>query len=117
VDAVGDEVEGGAALHLERRARMVGQHEHRHVVGRVRPPPALPGIVGPRPADRAEHVAAEDPGAEVLEPGRGELLVDAGAAFAAAEHLLEGSGRKDPFVQRHAADAERIGQALVGPAP
>ena len=48
VDAVGDEVEGRAALHLERRARVVRQHEHRHVVGRVVAPPALPGVVGPR---------------------------------------------------------------------
>ena len=69
-------------------------------------------VVGPGPADRAEHVAAEDPGAEVGEAGGRELLVDAGAAFAAAVHLLEGAGREDPFVQRHAADAERMVDAL-----
>ncbi len=30
-------------------------------------PPAFPALVGPRPAHRAEHVAAEDPGADVRE--------------------------------------------------
>ena len=51
VDAVGDEVKRRAALHRDRRRAVMRQHEHRHVVRRVRPPPALPAVVGPRPAD------------------------------------------------------------------
>ena len=47
VDALGDEVEGRAALHLERGARVVRQDEHRHMVRRVVAPPAAPR---PRPA-------------------------------------------------------------------
>ena len=41
LDAVGDEVEGGAALHLERLALVVGEDEDRHVEGRVLAPPAV----------------------------------------------------------------------------
>ena len=113
-DAVGDEVERRAAFHLERRARVVGQHEDRHVVRRARAPPALPAVVGPRPAHRAEHVAAEDPGADAVEAARGVILVDAGRAAFAAVHPAERAGREGPFVQRHAADAERVLEALVG---
>src|SRR4051795_12409616 len=37
-----DEVEYGATLHLDRRTRVVSEHEHRRVERRVRPPPAAP---------------------------------------------------------------------------
>ena len=49
LDAVGDEVERGAALHLDRRARVVGEHEHRMVVRGIVAPPPVP-VVAPRPA-------------------------------------------------------------------
>ena len=65
LDPVGDKVEGRAARHLDRLARVVRQHEHRHVIRRALAPPPLPRLVGPVAADRAEHVAAEDPGADV----------------------------------------------------
>ena len=42
VNAVGDEVEGGASFHNERLARMVGENEDGHVVGRVVAPPTFP---------------------------------------------------------------------------
>jgi len=45
VDPVGDEHEGRPALHRQRLARMVGQDEHRRVVGRVVAPPALPRLI------------------------------------------------------------------------
>ena len=47
LDAIGHEVKDSAALHLDGRARMMRQDKHRHVVGRVVSPPALPGMVGP----------------------------------------------------------------------
>src|SRR4029453_15382251 len=56
-EAVGDEPEGGAALHRQRRAGVVGEHEHGGVVGRVLAPPAPPAEI-PVVADRSEHVAA-----------------------------------------------------------
>ena len=48
LDPVGDEVERRAALHLERLARVVGEHVDRRVVRRVLAPPAAPLSV-PRP--------------------------------------------------------------------
>jgi hypothetical protein len=67
---------------------------------------------GPR---TAEHVAAQNPGADVLESARGEIVVEAGLALVLAEQgALERAGRDEPFVQRHAADAERILQVLPG---
>lgn len=45
IDAVGDECEGRASLHRQRLARMVREHEHRSVVGRVLAPPAGPGQI------------------------------------------------------------------------
>ena len=73
VNAVGDEVEGGASFHGEWRARVVGENEDGHVVGRVVAPPTFPGVVWPGAADGAEHVAAEDPGTDVFKAavGRG----------------------------------------------
>src|SRR5207237_8495113 len=64
VNALGDEANFRAALHLERRARVMREHEHRRVIRRLFAPPAAPAIVGPRPAHRTEHVAPEDPRAD-----------------------------------------------------
>src|SRR5215218_5650075 len=40
LEAAGDEVEGRPALHLERLAGVMGEHEHGGVVGRLGAPPA-----------------------------------------------------------------------------
>jgi hypothetical protein len=66
VDAFRDEVEFGAAFHLQGWPGVVGEHEHGHVVRRLVAPPALPALVGPGAAHRAEHVAPHDPGAHAL---------------------------------------------------
>ena len=99
------------------------------MVRRVVAPPALPAFVGPGPADRAEHVAAEDPGADILEAARRKGVVGARRPFALAGrgmipksllstcHSLERARREDPFVQRFAADTQRIVGALVGARP
>ena len=112
---VGDEMECGAAVHRDRLAGMVGQHEYRGVVRRGVAPPALPVFIGPGAADRAEHVAAQDPCADVAESARGKVVIDAGRTIPVAVHALEGAGGEKPFVQRHAADAKRIFQALIRP--
>lgn len=114
-DSAGDEVEDGAALDRDRIARMVGEHEDRHAIGRLLAPPALPAVVGPWPAARREHVAAHDPGAEIFEAARREMLVDAIAAALLAVHRAEGGRVEHPFVQRLAAAPQRIGEALVRP--
>src|ERR1035438_425553 len=55
-----DEVERRAALHLNRRTGIVGEYEHRVLVGRIVAPPPLPVQILPRAALRPEHVAAHN---------------------------------------------------------
>ena len=64
VNAVGDEPKHRAALHLERRSRVMGQHEDGRVIRRLVTPPAFPAVVGPRAPDGTEHVSTENPGAD-----------------------------------------------------
>src|SRR3954471_7353656 len=116
VDAVGDEMERRAAAHLEGLARVVGENEDRAVVRRLVAPPAFPAFVGPRAAHGTEHVAAEDPGAEVDETLLGHLVVDAGLAAAlVAVHGLEEARREEPFHDFRPAHAERVLQVLLRP--
>jgi hypothetical protein len=75
LDAVGDKIEGGAAFHLQRRAWILGQHEHGHMVWRFLAPPALPVVVRATAHGPAKHIPAQDPGANILEAARGEVLV------------------------------------------
>src|SRR6478609_9675223 len=121
MNAVGDEVEGRSAVHHERFACVVGEHEHWHVIGRGLAPPAFPAVVGPGAADWPEHIAADNPGAEVLEAAPGEVVVDvlscsgvtAGRA-GFSEHFLERLRTEDPIVQRHAPATHRIFETLLG---
>ena len=114
VNAVGDKVEGSASAHNDRCAWVVGEDEDGSVVRRVVAPPALPGVVGPRPAHRSKHVAADDPRADVLEAARREIIVNPRRAAIIANHLLKGTCGKCPFVQRDPADAQWIVEILVG---
>src|SRR3954466_7310730 len=50
VEAAGDEVEGRPALHLDRLVSVMGEHEHRRVVRRLRTPPPPPLPLPPPPA-------------------------------------------------------------------
>src|SRR4051812_49709983 len=108
-------MEDGAALHLQRRARMVGQNEDRHMVRWIGAPPALPLIVRPGSAHRSEHVAAHDPGAEILERACREIVVDADRPAVSPEDVpLERAGRQKPLVQLSAAATQWLVLALVG---
>src|SRR5512144_1363219 len=64
VNTVGDEPKLRATLHFEQRPGVMSQHEDRRVVRRLVTPPAFPGLIRPRAPDRAEHVTAENPGAD-----------------------------------------------------
>src|SRR5207247_5652584 len=107
----------GAALHREGGARMVRQHEDRAVIRRVVAPPALPALVRPRPAHRPEHVATENPCADIGKAARREIIVSAGIPAILSEHRAERAGRDGPFMQRHPANAERVVEALAGAGP
>src|SRR5262249_11854368 len=82
LDTLGHKDEGGAALHLDRIARMMRQHEGRCVIGRIGAPPTLPALVRPGAADRPEHIAAEDEGAEAVHRTMCVGLIDAVRAAA-----------------------------------
>src|SRR6478672_41655 len=60
LNASRDEMKLGAARHLQRRARMVGQHEDGRVIRRLLTPPTPPALVRPRAAHRSKHVAAKN---------------------------------------------------------
>src|SRR5215471_10421755 len=121
MDAVGHEKKGRSSLHRDRRASVVRQHEDGYMVGRVLAPPSLPTVVVPGATHWPEHVAAYDPGADVLETARGEVVVNAFPAdlvtdqrsSEVASHLLERLRAEYPLVQRHPSGAHRIGQVLV----
>src|SRR3954468_12527140 len=82
VEAVGDEVEGRPALHLDRLVGVMGEHDHRCVIRRLGPPPAAPVLL-PLTADRPEHVAAHDVGAaRAHEPADSGLVGLVGALVA-----------------------------------
>src|SRR2546421_10007981 len=94
---------------------MARQHEHRVVVRRVVAPPTLPFLVRPRSADRAEHVAPHDGGADAGVARDQEPLVDALLAALLADHETAVMGREDPLVQPLPAGAERVVKALRRP--
>src|SRR5207244_1028458 len=83
-------------------------------IRRVRAPPSLPVRIGPRTAHRSEHVPTHDPGANLAESARGEIVVGSRGAALVAEHLPKRAGRERPVVQRHPAGAKRALEALVG---
>ena len=110
----GDEVEDGAAFHGEGLTWVMGEYEDGRMVRRVVAPPAFPGVAFPRAADWAEHIAAEDPGADVFEGLEAEIVVDALGPAGLAVHLLECLGVQEPLVQLEAADSEGIVKVLPG---
>ena len=113
LDAIGHEDEGGAALHLDGVARMIGKHESRCVVRRVVAPPALPAFVRPGTADRTEHVAAEDEGTKAVHRTVGVGMIDALRAAVLTDHLPEHARAEKPVVQLVPTLAQRIFEALL----
>jgi hypothetical protein len=113
-DAIGDEVKRSAAVHGDRFARVVGEHEDGSVKRRVVAPPAFPEVVGPASADWPEHIAADDPSSQVTEAARGEVVVGASCAAFGSMLLPQRPSCDHPFVQRSAANAKRVVEILIG---
>src|SRR3984885_10191188 len=84
-----DEVEDGAALHLDRGPDVMREHEDGGMERRLLTPPAPPLLVGPRPALRAELVAPHDLRADARPPVAREGVVDAGAPALLALHIVK----------------------------
>jgi len=112
----------------------MGEDVDGHMVGRIGTPPAFPELSGfwigsPRAANGAEHVAAEDPGADVFKGLRGEIVIDAGGAggsagggvcgvgglrvFGLGVNFAEDFSLEEPFVKFESADAEGILEVLA----
>jgi hypothetical protein len=107
-----DEVEGRAALHLDRRARVMGEDEGRCVERRVGTPPALPLRVLV-PSGGAELPGTHDLGADPRTVLLGEGVVDAAGAAGLADQLAPEPGGEHPVVQPFAGVAERCVVALT----
>src|SRR5690242_15096188 len=118
VNAFRDEPEFRPALHHQRPACVVREHEGRDVVWRLLAPPSLPALVRPRSSHRAEHVAAEDPRAESLHAARGDLVVDASLAAGLRArlgvHRPPGACVEEPLHERFTTDAEWMLEVLIG---
>ena len=96
------------------RPRVMSQDEDRDVVLRVVAPPTFPLEVGPRAANRAEHVPSENPRANVRESSRREGLIDSGCAtIRPKEGPLERARREGPLMQICPAHAEGILKILT----
>ena len=113
VEAIGDEVERGTAFHQERWAGMVREDKNRRVIGRLVAPPAFPGVIGPRPANGSEHIPADNPGADVFEGLRGEIVVETFRAAGLVVYLSEDRGVLEPGVEFQAAAAEGVINVLM----
>src|SRR5207302_10273736 len=115
VNALGDEAKLRAALHLERRARVMREDEHGRVVRWLLAPPAAPALVGPGPAHRPEHIAPEDPRADASKALLRHGVVGPRLALAQVLHLAPEARGEEPLHQLGTAHAERVLQTLVRP--
>src|SRR5437588_3610957 len=113
-DAAGDEAELRAAFHRQRRARVMREHENRRVVRRLVAPPPFPAFVRPRAADGAEHVAAEDPGADSFQTLRREIVVHPGFAVRLTVHAPPGARAEEAVEPLGTSDAEAVFEILSG---
>jgi hypothetical protein len=100
LDALGDEVEGRAALHFERIAGVMRKDEDGHVEGRILSPPAIPGTVPPRTVVGAKHVAAHDGRPDVLEVFRSDVVVGTSRTAFHAMDRAESPRGEGPVVRR-----------------
>ena len=111
-----DEVEGRAALHLDRGPDVMREHEGGRMERRLLPPPALPLLVGPRAALVAELVAPHDLGANAGTPVAREGVVDAGGPACLALHGAKCPGGEEPLHQPGAGmpEGRLTGLVLAG---
>src|ERR1700710_3246378 len=65
VNPVSHKVKRRTASHLDRCARVMCEYKNGHVIGRSVAPPAFPLLVRPVAPNRPEHIAPENPCAEV----------------------------------------------------
>src|SRR6266550_7888276 len=114
LNSTGEEMIDGPALHRDRVARVVRQHEHRHVIRWVLAPPAAPLIVGPRPAHRAEHVSAHDIRTDAFPEALGKIVVGTRRSASFPVYLVKRARVDVPAVQLLTTHAEWVLLSLAG---
>src|ERR1700704_3881375 len=105
-------MEGRTALHLDRRPRIVCQHEYRCVKDGIVTPPASPILVGPRAALWSKFVAAHDLGTDARSPVAGEGFVDTGTSARLAMHLAERASVQEPVEEPASGMSEWLFEGL-----
>lgn len=110
-----DESELRAARHLDPRSRVMSHDEDGSVIRRFVTPPPFPTLVRPGASDGAEHVSPDNPGADLRETSRRDIVVDARVATFVAVHVLPGARVEDPVKQCRTPHSERIVKILAGP--
>jgi hypothetical protein len=114
VDSASDEAKGRIPLHHDRPTRVMREDEDWDVIGRILTPPSLPIFIGPWPPDGPEHVSAQNPCADVVEPARCTVIIDTSSTVSGAEeYLLKGTRRERPRVKFGATNSEWVVYALV----
>src|SRR2546422_1711295 len=113
LNSAGDEMKDGPAFHRDRFARVVRQHEDRHVIRRVLPPPAAPLVVGPRPAHGAEHVSAHDIRTDAFPEALGKIVVGTRRPARFSVYLAKRARADVPAVQLLTTHAEWVLQSLA----
>ncbi len=96
---------------------MVSEHKHRRVVRRILAPPSFPGIIVPWTANRPEHIAPEDPGADIFERLNGKPVVHALIPATLSMQFVEYCRAEQPSMQLDAPDPKRIVEVLPRPRP
>src|SRR5688572_29690262 len=113
VNASSNEMERRIAFHLDGRTRVMSQDENGPVVRWVVTPPALPVRIGPRTANRSEHVPPQNPRSDVPESPRGKIVIDPGRAIARTMGLLKRACWDKPLVKVLPAHPEPIVDVLI----
>src|SRR5712691_10987032 len=115
VNAFRDKAELRTSRHLERRPRVMRQHEDGRVIRRLVAPPALPAVVRPRASARTEHVAPENPGTDSGKALLRNSVIDPRLSIVMAMHSPPQACVEEPLHQLGAPNAERILEILVRP--
>ena len=72
-------------------------------------------VVRPWPTNWPEHVATQNPCANIAESTSSKVIIGASGTAAISEHFLESLGWECPFVQRMSSSAKWVFKILVRP--
>src|SRR5262249_59508656 len=112
-DTTGHEVKPRPAVHGDRRTRVVREDEHRQVIRRLVAPPSSPTLIRPWTTHGSEHVAPENPRADVFERLGSDVVIDARFAAIETVHPTPDLSLKKPLEEFRPVDTERMIKILI----